>query len=190
MRKDAAVFNVVILHDDVAAGQRAVGALNTLVTGFRADTVKLRPNLWRFDFLQDADWFALALADAVNAEVLVLATSSASGLPPAVENWLKLCLARKRNTNAAVLALLPAPGNPDEPESDYPQFVQGMARNAGLEVIAPESRREEALGLLAKSLRHRTTTATIGGILPRDECPRMNPIFSRVCSYQHGGLNE
>jgi hypothetical protein len=188
--ENASVFNIVILHDDVAAGQRALGSLATLVTRFHPNTAKLRPQLWRFDLLQDADWFALALADAVNADMLVFATSSASGLPEAVENWLKLCLARKRNTDAAVVALLPAPGNPDEPESRYLQFVQGATRDAGLDFIAPELWREEALDPPQKTPRHRTTTATLGRILPRDECPRVSQIFSRICSYQHGGLNE
>lgn len=188
--RDASVFNIVILHDDAAAGQRAMGSLATLVTRFHADIVKLRPQLWRFDLLQDADWFALALADAINADMLVFATSSASGLPVAVENWLKLCLARKRATDAAVVALLPAAANPDAKESEYLQFVQGMAKDASLDFIAPELWREEVPESPAKSLHRRTTTLTLGEIPPREECPRANPIFSRSCSYHHGGLNE
>jgi hypothetical protein len=190
LRQDASVFNVVILHDDAASAQRALGALTTLVATFHVEAVKIRPQLWRFDLLQDADWFALALADAVNADMLVFATSSASGLPVAVENWLKLCLARKRSTNAVVVTLLPAAGNPDEPESRYLQFVPGLDTDAALDPIAPGLWREDAPAAPVKSLRRRTSMATLGGILPRDECPQAEQIFSRNCCYQHGGLNE
>lgn len=188
--QETAVFNIVILHDDVAAGQRAMGSLGRLASRFRVDDAKLRPQFWRFDLLQDADWFALALADAANADLLVFAASSASGLPVTVENWLKRCLARKRGSSAAVVALLPAEGNPETEESASLRCLQGVANDAGLRFVASEFWREEPPEPLAKSLPCRTNTVTLGRSFSRENASRINSIFSRVCSYHHGGLNE
>jgi len=166
---DSRIFNVVIVYDDVPAGQRAMRVLNNLALGFERRFVEMRPQLWRFDWLGDPEWFALALADAVNADMLVVSTSSASGLPAPVEGWLKLCLARKRGTSAAVVALLGPAGTPDDPASPRLQFVQGMARNAGLDFFTPQTS-----SLICPSNPSRT-----GGTQFCDRQP-----------YQRWGLNE
>ena len=107
----------------------------------------LRPQLWRFDLLQDSEWFALALADAINADMLIFSTSSAHGLSVIVENWLKLCIARKRGTSTSVIALLGPDDYLDEPVCLRFRFVQGMASGAGLDFFAPGLQPKEAAHL-------------------------------------------
>ncbi len=130
-------LNVVIVYDDVSAGQHAMHVLAS--QGHDLHDIDVRPRLWRFDFLEDPEWFALALADAINADMVVISTSAPNGLNPVVRNWIKLCLARKRGSGSAIVALFGPAGNLDELESPRYQFVQNTAREAGLDVFAPHS---------------------------------------------------
>jgi hypothetical protein len=126
----------VVIYDDVPAGNHAIGVLAKL---FREpeDRADLRPELWRFDFLDHPDWFALALVGAINADIVVISTSSAHGLNASLENWITLCLTRKRGTRAAVVALFGSAESADGPASARLQFVQDAAREAGLDFFAP-----------------------------------------------------
>jgi hypothetical protein len=165
----------VVIYDDVRAGQRAVSTLTALTSEFEGERVEMRPQLWRFDLLEDPDWFALALADAINTDMLVLSAGSASGLSATVESWLKLCLARKRGTSAAVIALLGPDSNLDQPDSPRLQFVQSAVKTAGLDFFAP--------GLPSQRLAHL-------GRVGRNLFPARGEAFSRIEPAQHWGINE
>jgi len=78
---NAGVFpfpKVVVVYDDVSAGQHAIRVLANVFPE-PEDRLQLLPRFWRFDFLEDTDWFALALADASDADIIVIATSSNHG---------------------------------------------------------------------------------------------------------------
>ena len=130
---------VVVVYDDVPAGQHAVRMLANV---FREpeDRLQLLPRFWRFDFLEDTGWFALALADATDADIIVIATSSNHGLNISVEDWIKSCLPRKRGSSAAVVALLGPEQGMDTQDSPRLLFLKGAARKAGLDFFAPKSR--------------------------------------------------
>jgi len=139
---EAGVFpfpKVVVVYDDVPAGQHAIRVLANLFHK-PEDRLQLLPRFWRFDFLEDTDRFALALADATDADIIVIATSSSHGLNISVEDWIKSCLLRKRGSSAAVVALLGPEQGMDGQDSPRFQFLQGAARKAGLDFFAPESR--------------------------------------------------
>jgi hypothetical protein len=129
---------IVVVYDDVSAGQHAVRVLANV---FREpeDRLQLLPRFWRFDFLEDADCFARALADATDADIIVIATNSNHGLTISVEDWIKSCLQRKLESSAAVVALLGPDPDMDEQDSPRLQFLEGAARKAGLDFFAPKS---------------------------------------------------
>lgn len=130
---------VVVVYDDIPAGQHAVRALANVFPE-PEDRLQLLPRFWRFDFLEDTGWFALALADATDADIIVIATSSNHGLSISVEDWIKSCLLRKRGSSAAVVALLGPEQNMDGQDSPRLQFLQGAVQKAGLDFFAPQSR--------------------------------------------------
>jgi len=74
---------MVIVYDDAPAGTRAIrtleGARRQLGGG-----IELYPSLWRFDLLEDPDWRAAATAEAVQAGLVIISTSSKGELPAAV----------------------------------------------------------------------------------------------------------
>ncbi len=140
---NAGVFpfpKVVVVYDDVSAGQHAIRVLANVFPE-PEDRLQLLPRFWRFDFLEDTDWFALALADATDADIIVIATSSNHGLNISVEDWIRSCLPRKRGSSAAVVALLGPEQGMDGQDSPRLQFLEAAARNAGLDFFAPKFRR-------------------------------------------------
>ena len=156
---DAATLNVVIAYDDVPAGQRAMHTLADLGRDF-ADEVDLGPQLWRFEYLEDPDWRALAAKDAIKADIIIISTTGEGELPAAVESWLAACLTQKHGTSAAVVALLGTVDNMDEPDSPRFQFLQRAAIEAGLDFFAPRPREQNSLDSTIKSIHRRADTVT------------------------------
>lgn len=152
-------FNVVILYEDVPAGQRAMRTIADVAREFGGE-LELRPQLWRFELLEDPDWYALAMADAVKADMLIISTSAKSGLSVAVESWIKACLEQKRGTSAAVAALFGAADNMDDSDSSRFQFVQHAAHEAGLDFFAPRTGGEGGLDSSLKSIHSRADAIT------------------------------
>jgi hypothetical protein len=128
--------SIVVIYDDFSAGSRAIGALATLFPAPN-DRARFRPALWRLDILEGPDGFSAALAEAIDAQIVVFSTSSSDGLSPLFSNWIALCLARKRGASAAVVALLGPEGSMDGPASPRLQFVHNAARKSGLAFFAP-----------------------------------------------------
>ena len=136
-------FQVVIAYADVGAGQRAMNVFNGLAHNLHGE-VKLLPQPWRFEFLEDPDWYSAAMADAIKADMLIISTATGSELTPTAESWIKMCLARKRGTSAAVVALLGHPDHPEDANPDQFDFMQSAAVEAGLDFFTPCRQRHAA----------------------------------------------
>jgi hypothetical protein len=156
---DVPTLNIVIAYDDVPAGQRAMHTLADLGRDF-ADEMDLGPQLWRFEYLEDPDWRALATVDALKADMLIISTTSKTELPAAVESWLTACLAQKHGTSAAIVALLGTVDNMDEPDSPRFQFLRRVAIEAGLDFFAPRPRKQDSLDSTLNSIHRRADTVT------------------------------
>ena len=94
-------MKVVVAYEDLLAGRRAVGLINK----YLGDGVDLEPVLWRFDLLDHAHWYKMAVKDSVDADLLILSTSGSSDLPGAVNNWLKESVNAKRGGSTAMIVL-------------------------------------------------------------------------------------
>ena len=156
---NSTTINVLIAYEDVPAGQHAMRILADLARKSE-DDLELHPKLWRFDLLADPEWWTSALTDAVNADMLIISTSGASGLPTAVEDWVNACLAQMRGTSAAVIALLGTADHADRPSSPRFQFVQRAANEAELDFFAPLPCPEDSLKETLKSIQRRAETVT------------------------------
>ena len=134
-------LRVVIAYNDVAAGKRAMRVLADLGKGL-GDDIEFQPLPWSFDLLADMDWREVAAHDACNADILIIATSSASPLPPAVGRWAEAAISQKHGTAAAVVALFGSDENPDGAGSCRLEAIQTAARPAGLDFFAPAPHHE------------------------------------------------
>lgn len=134
-------LRVLIAYNDLAAGKRAMRVMISLGKGL-GDDLELEPLPWSFELLQDADWRQVATRDAVNADMVIVATSDSRPLPPAVKRWVENIVGRKRGLDAAVVALFGPAEKPDEIDSSRLGFIQSAARRAGLDFFAPRSGHE------------------------------------------------
>ena len=137
-------FSFVIAYDDLPAARRGIRVIADMACRGADDTM-WRPLPWRFDFLEHPVCRELALADAINADLILISTESRKELPPAVETWIKTSLERKRGNHAAVVALLGPSEHLDEPGSARLQLVRQAAQVAGLDFFAPFSNYENPL---------------------------------------------
>lgn len=139
---DAALaLRVLIAYNDLAAGKRAMRVMADLGKGL-GDEIEFQPIPWSFDLLMDMDWGEVATRDAVQADILIITTSSASPLPPVVGRWAEAAISRKRGTAAAVVALFGTEENPDAAGSSRLEAIQRAAQQAGLDFFAPAPREE------------------------------------------------
>lgn len=168
---DSPILNVVVVYDNLGAGQRGMSILASLVDQFRGARVEIRAQLWRFDLLDDPQWFNAALGEAIRADMLIVSTGSMnSHLPATVNDWLNQCLARKQGFGGAIVAL---PGAASEPDAPRFQFLKSAAIEAGLDFFTPQSsvRADASLPL---AIRPHPPARSIRVAQP----------------FQHGGLNE
>ncbi len=170
-------LRVVIAYNDLASGKRAMRVMTDLGKGL-GDEMEFQPLPWSFHLLADMDWRELAAHDAVNADILIIATSSASPLPPAVWRWAEAAISRKRGTAAAVVALFGTEENPDAAGSPRMEAIQAAAQRAGLDFFAPAPRHELDEAIARIHLRAEMVTPVLEKILDHDH------------SYLHGGINE
>jgi hypothetical protein len=152
-------LNVVIAYDDVPAGQHAMHILGDVADNFGSN-IELRPQLWAFRFLDNPDWRALAAKDVLEADMLIISTSSENELPAAVRNWFNSCLAQRCGADLAVIALLGSPDKLDEHYSARFQYVQRAVSEASCDFFAPAPHPEDSLDANIENIRHRADTVT------------------------------
>ena len=168
---DSSILNVVVVYDNLGAGQRGMSILASLVDQFRGARVEIRPRLWRFDLLDDPQWFNAALDEAIRADMLIVSTGSTnSHLPATVKGWLNQCLAGKQGFGGAIVAL---PGAADEPDTPRFQFLKSAAVEAGLDFFTPQS-----------------SVAAGASFPPAMELHSSARSIRVAQPFQHGGLNE
>lgn len=137
--EECAPPKVLILYDDVAAGRRAIRALSNV---FKSDDEghEYKPQLWRLDLLEDPDRFGSAVADAINADIVVISASASGSINTTVARWMSFCLERKRGTTGAVVAMLGAGRTHAEPNRLQLQLLEAAVLDSGLDFFMPASK--------------------------------------------------
>jgi hypothetical protein len=134
---DTLLAKVTILYDTVPAGKRAMNLLST-VAGQPDAMAALRPQLWRLGLLEDPDWFAAALAEAADTDLLVVAIDSTERLSTSLKNWIELFLARRRKDKIAMVGLIAPSDQQNEPAFQRLEFFRNAAEKAEVEFFSPK----------------------------------------------------
>jgi CheY-like chemotaxis protein len=133
---EEARWGVIIVYGDAPAGEHALYTIEK-VSHHLGGSIALYPSLWRFDLLEDPDWRAAATAEAVQAGLVVISTSSRDDLPVAVRDWVQGCLQAKTSAAGALVALLGPADAMDSSDSPRIRFLRNAAEAAGFGFFAP-----------------------------------------------------
>ncbi len=98
-------LNVLIVYEDARAARRAAQVVSRLAR-HTADHIEYKTDFWRFDLLRHPHWCDTATRNALEADLIIMAThDEVAELPAPVNDWLESCLVRRGKTNTALLAL-------------------------------------------------------------------------------------
>jgi hypothetical protein len=137
------MFRVVMVYDDFTAGKRAMDTCNFLLLQLGGG-VKLSSSMWKFDVLRCSKLMEMAVEDAVDADVIIVANGPNCGLPDKVIHWLKSWTLARRGGSAALVALMDYTGD-DPQEPDRAQvLLKQAASTAGIDFLPHEIRRAES----------------------------------------------
>lgn len=167
--EDDASLRVVIAYQDLPAGKRAIRMIRSVASVF-GEELRFIPIPWSFDLVADADWRAVAASDAVQADILILATSERAPLPSEVRQWAESTIHRKQGTSAAVVALFGPENGLDSADSKRIQAIRQATQEAGLEFFAPtlEPAQEQEFARIHR--RAEWVTPFLDEILHHDHC--------------------
>lgn len=99
-------FNALIAYADVPAARRAMNEIRDVLAA-SGRHYEFRPMLWRFDQLGRENWSEVALRDAAEAAIVVVASTEV-GLDLGLERWVGQLLARKLGKPMTIVAVLGA----------------------------------------------------------------------------------
>ncbi len=95
---------------------------------------------WSLTQLKQAFAFADALEAAAQADMLVISVRGAGALPLILHGWIDAWLPERSGRPGALVALIGLPSQP-EPQSDHTyQYLEAVARQAGLDFLPRERR--------------------------------------------------
>jgi len=96
---------VLVAYEDLAAGRCAMEMLQRIghQCGGASRLVHL---MWRFDVLADSSCSELAANEALEADIIVIATREGDGLPQPVRDWIARWLLTKADRPTALVAAL------------------------------------------------------------------------------------
>jgi hypothetical protein len=113
---------------------------------------------WRLSELTNAFAFAEAVQEAAEADVLVIAVRDTGDMPMLLHAWNNGWMPRRAGRAGALVALIGVPARPDALSGRAHEYLQAIARQAGLDFLPRERRLPEET--LAHSTLPRMTPAT------------------------------
>jgi hypothetical protein len=123
--EDNSVFNVVIVYEDFASGQRAKGVLDSIARQQLDVDCEVIHNLWKFDVLRMPRLRKIAANDAAMADLIILALHEDYGVPAHIKAWIESWLPQKPGQAAAMVVLLDA----EDELSDCIPFTRACLRD-------------------------------------------------------------
>src|ERR1051325_8450972 len=89
VRSHRNAFRVVIAYEDFDSGRRAMDVCKVLVAELGSE-VQFRCSMWKFEVLRSPKLRRIAVADAVEADVIVVTTGLSGELPFEVKKGIEV----------------------------------------------------------------------------------------------------
>jgi hypothetical protein len=135
-----AVFNVVLVYEDLETRERAKKSLDYLGDEFGSD-LEFRHSMWRLDVLQDPKLNALAAPSLAEAGLLIVSLRCERQLPDRVRALIDQRLAQLVNPECALVASFE--GSAPATRSSVYACLATLARQHGLDFFEQASSEAE-----------------------------------------------
>lgn len=146
-------IRAVITYNEVAERKRAMHLLSDLTKGL-SEYIEFQPLPWSFYLLADEDWRDMAAKDALQADMLIIATSGLRAVSPAMLPWFEDIIRQLPGKEAAVVLLQ---GSQNHAGSNGPdcleEVIQSAVRKAGVAYFTTGVRLDHE-GLLQRMQQH------------------------------------
>lgn len=97
-------FRAFVAYSDVIAARRALVTIgDAMRTSGR--NLELHPMMWRFAQLESSHWSDRAVTAALDADIVVLASTTPAEFSPAVEQWAGYFLAAASGRRTTIVAI-------------------------------------------------------------------------------------
>jgi hypothetical protein len=103
----------------------------------------IRGKSWSISDLPQADVFPDAVETAVKADVLVISVRETGALPLFLHVWIDTWLPRRAGREGALVALIGVPAGQDIQSDRAYQYLESVARRAGLDFLPRERKLSE-----------------------------------------------
>jgi hypothetical protein len=154
-------FRVVMVYDDFTSGKRAMNTCNFLACRLGGG-IELRTSMWKFDVLRNAGLRRMAVDDAVEADVIIVANAPRSPLPDEVKGWIEAWVpGKKGGLPAALVALMDFTDEVAGESREAQRCLKEAAAAAGIDFLSQEIRSKgvQLPHLRAQSLLRRSRAA-------------------------------
>ena len=98
------ILATTIIYDTLDSGKNAIRVLSR-VGGLEAEAEGY-PHLWETGLLEDPEWFAAAVGDALRADIILVALRNVGALTPQLREFIELCMQKKEGEDCALIALI------------------------------------------------------------------------------------
>jgi hypothetical protein len=129
---DPLKLDVLLMHEDLPAGLRGKLALDQ-VAGHLELEAKFCLHIWNFKLLKEPRLRKLALDDACEANILILAVRGNAGLPLSVRTWLKQWLQTRFDAPCALVVSLDVNARDVSPPHSLLRYARAIAAPAGVD---------------------------------------------------------
>ncbi len=99
------LFHVLVVYEDFAAGRQANETCSFLLSQL-GDEFELRRGMWKFEILGNPELARIAAAEALEADVIIVAVHESSLLPVEVTGWIEHWLPLRDERTTALIALI------------------------------------------------------------------------------------
>jgi hypothetical protein len=128
------VRSVVVLYEDTAARERAVGFCDQLVSQFWT-RFEFDVSWWPFDVLEQAPAATDATEKAVRADLVVFAASPAGDFPGPLTAWIETWLSQRGEREGTLVSLMDRAASPGGEEGPRHLCLRNAAHRGAMDYL-------------------------------------------------------
>ena len=133
-------IKVIIVHENTTAGLQAANVLQDLAAqlenklGININPWEICSHVWRFEWLLNPQLCEQAVAESIDADMIIVSTDACTELPVHVRGWIESVLPRKEGATALVAIL----GRKDGPQAGplpSEQYLRQLAHHNHIDFL-------------------------------------------------------